>query len=421
MKILAEFDKLKKYFVGKKILIAVSGGVDSLSLLIAFDEWNRQNDYNIDFSAITVDHKLRPTSTEEAKYVGEICKKLSIKHSIKTWDEKEKPHSNLELIAREKRYQLIKEEYIKNNCDYLLVAHHLDDQAENFFIRLFRGSGIDGLSCMSLETKLYDMNILRPFLNIHKSDLINYLTDKKIKWCEDESNSDEKYLRNKIRNFLNSFENKNIISDRISFAIGEIVKSKEFMDEEFEDKKQKILSFNNFGSCLLNFEKLKNINRSIALKILSFSAMKISGNIYKPRLEKLKRLFETIINLQQQDTFKQTFYGCIFEKINDNLIMVYREYKAIGEDKILKYNEEIVWDDRFIIKLLKDIENVKATHIKEGEFNRVLEQYKKQDLTKFRELKNIKGIQKNIFYTMPVLLVNNEYNLYSDLAMIINL
>ena len=87
MKILAEFDKLKKYFVGKKILIAVSGGVDSLSLLIAFDEWNRQNNYNIDFSAITVDHKLRPSSTEEAKYVEEICKKLSIKHSIKTWYE----------------------------------------------------------------------------------------------------------------------------------------------------------------------------------------------------------------------------------------------------------------------------------------------------------------------------------------------
>lgn len=408
-----QFDKYKDLLLGKKVLIAVSGGVDSLSLLISFEKWNKRNNFNINIEAITVDHKLRATSTDEAQYVKNICDKIEIKHTIATWDG-EKPTSNIELIAREKRYELIKEYFQENNFDILLLAHHGDDQAETFFIRLFRGSGIDGLASMNDISVLYDMKILRPFLGIHKNNLINFLNEENIKWVEDESNSDEKYLRNKIRAFLNSFENKNEIVDRINFAVKEINKSKVFINEEFEKYKSKILKFNTFGSCLLLYEKFKKINKDIALRILAFSAMKVSGNIYKPRLEKLQRLYDNIINLQSKDKFKYTFYGCVFEKYNDELLMVYREYNSIEEDKKLVFNKEIIWDNRFTVKLLQDRNDLIISHVKEGEFNKILEKTRKSNFEKYKELREIVGIQKNIFYTLPVLIENGEYILESN-------
>jgi tRNA(Ile)-lysidine synthase len=416
-RIFSSFEEYKDEFLNKKILIAVSGGVDSLSLLLSFNEWIKLNSYNIYFEAITIDHKLRPSSTDEAEYVHNLCKKLKIKHAIKTWNG-DKPKSNVELLAREKRYSLISEHYKKGDFECLLIAHHLDDQAETFFIRLFRGSGIDGLASMEAISALYGMNILRPFLELHKDDLKKYLATKSIKCVEDESNSDEKYLRNKIRVFLNSFENKNEIIQRIGFAIKEINKSKQFINGEFEKYKVRLLKFNPFGTCLVSYDKLKKINNDMCLRLLAHVSMKISGNVYKPRLEKLKKLQETIVNLIAKDKFRTTFYGCIFEKCNDGFIMVYREYNSIGGDIKLVCNEEIIWDGRFKVKLLVDEDNLSISHMKDGEFTGFLRKVKKENPEKYKELREIIGIQKNIFHTLPIVRRENEYLIdFKDISM----
>jgi tRNA(Ile)-lysidine synthase len=303
---------------------------------------------------------------------------------------------------------MIKDYYKENNFDFLLTAHHLDDQAETFFIRLFRGSGIDGLASMSEYSTLYDMNIIRPFLGLHKSDLQEYLVKKGITWAEDESNSDEKYFRNKVRAFLSSFENKNEIVERVDFAIKEIGKMKEFISGEFE-KYKKLLNFNSFGTCLFSYEKIKKVNSDMGLRLLAYIAQSVSGNVYKPRLEKLKRLYSNILNITKEDKFKMTFYGCVFEKYGNDLIIAYREYNAIGDDLELIFGKDVVWDDRFMIKLLSDKKNVHVGHVREGEFTTLLRQIRKTDPEKYKELKNVLGIEKNIFYTLPIVKVENEY------------
>ncbi len=149
------------------------------------------------------------------------------------------------------------------------------------------------------------------------------------------------------------------------------------------------------------------------MKILANIAMKISGNIYKPRLEKLKRLLK---NIRENDDLRYTFYGCIFEKFNEKLIMVYREYNSIDKDEKLVYNKEIIWDNRFRIVLKKNEENLAITHIKEGEFNEILEKIRKENFKKYKEMKEIRGIEKKIFYTLPVVKRNSEYLLeYGDI------
>lgn len=397
------FNKLKK----TKIAVGVSGGIDSLSLVLLLNIWAKK--YNSEIFAITVDHKLREESTEEAEYVHKICEQNGINHTILTWNE-EKPLSNIEAVAREKRYNLISEYCKDNNIKYLCVAHHLEDQAETFFIRLFRGSGIDGLSSMAEETNLFGLNIIRPFLHIHKSQLKQFLLDNKIEWVEDSSNSDDKYLRNKIRNFLNSFENKEEITTRIGFAVNEITKCKNFIEKQIQEVEDDILDFSSFGMCLINTNNLLSIDEDLSLRLLAKTVMKISGNIYKPRLVKLTRLYNEIKeSFLNENNLKYTFYGCIFEKYDTEKIVVYREYNSIGEDIKLEYNKEVIWDNRFKIKLIKPMENMTITHVKEGEFNKVLESIRLFDFSKYKELKLIKGIEKNVFYTLPIAKHNDKY------------
>ncbi len=408
--LILSIDRYKEILQNNKIVVAVSGGIDSLSLLLITNEWAKNN--NSIIIGLTVNHKLRKEAEEEALYVNNLCKKLGIKHYILNW-EGEKPYTNIEAIARENRYKLIKEFCDKNNIKYVLVAHHLQDQAETFFIRLFRGSGIDGLSSMESVTNLFGINIIRPFLDIKKEDLKEYLVNKNIKWIEDPSNSDEKYLRNKIRNFLNSFENKEEILKRINSAVEKINITKKIIDDEIIKIEKKAVTFSLFGSCSINKNILLKQNEEIILKILAKIAMKISGNIYKPRLEKLKRLLKNII---EDDNLKYTFYGCIFEKFDENLIMVYREYNSIDKDEKLMYNKEVVWDNRFKIILKKNEENLIVTHIKEGEFVGILEKIRKENFKKYKEMKEIKGIEKKIFYTLPIVKRNDEYLIeYSDI------
>jgi tRNA(Ile)-lysidine synthase len=409
-KIFLSLDDYTDIFDNKRILLAVSGGSDSMALLIGFNEWVKHKKHNIYFEAVTIDHGLRSSSTDEVFYVNEMCKKLDIKCVISRW-EGGKPTSNIELLAREKRYSLIGEQYNNGKFDYLLTAHHMNDQAETFFIRLFRGSGIDGLASMDKITKLYDMNIVRPFLNLLKDDLRNYLIEQNIKWVEDESNNDEKYLRNKIRYFLNSFDNRNEIVERVNFAVEEINKAKCFIATEFEKYSNKLLDFNSFGTCLISYEKLKKINDDMRYRLMAHVAMRVSGNVYKPRFQKLKRLCDSIINLSENDIFRTTFYGCIFEKYGASHIMVYREYNSIGDDVKLVFSKEVLWDNRFRVKLQENREDLYLTHLKEGEFTTLLRETRKNDPLKYKKLREVVGIQKDIFYTLPIVRGENGYML----------
>lgn len=396
-------DKYKETLSSTKFAVAVSGGSDSLGLLLIANKWSKLN--NSEIIALTVDHGLRKESPSETKYVNKICNDYGIEHKILVW-EGDKPKSNIELEARENRYRLMSEYCRYNSIKYLLVAHHLEDQAETFFIRLFRGSGIDGLSSMNNITFIHNLNIIRPFLKVHKNDIKKYLIEKNIKWLEDSSNQDEKFLRNKIRNFLGSFDNTEKIIDRINFAIDGIGKTKNIINKQIERTKNKIVNFDPFGSCLFDRKKLLKEDEEIILKILAQISMEIGGKIYKPRLEKLKRLFE---HIKSTNNIKYTFYGCIFEQYNDNMIIVYREYNSIGENVKLIFNREVIWDNRFKIILKKDLADVTIGHVKEGKFNKVIEKLKKTDIKKYREMKEIKGIEKKIFYTLPFVVFNGEY------------
>ncbi len=367
------FENCKNFLINKKkVAVAVSGGIDSLSLILLANEWCKQ--YDIEVIGITVDHKLRPTSTDEALYINDLLStKFNIKHYVLTWNT-EKPMSNIEAKAREERYRLMFEFCKNNNIDTILLGHHLQDQVENFFIRLFRGSGIKGLSSIKKVSSRNNITLIRPFLDLKKDDLKEYLLKNNIKWIEDESNNDEKFLRNKVRKFLNTFDNKDEILNRINQTIETIQSANNIVENEVK-KLENIVYFYNeeYNFFKINIDKFLNLSKELQYRIINLIIGKILNFETSIRFEK----FELFISkIQYFDCFKKyTLNLCIFEKINNEEFVCYREYNSIKD---------------------------KTNYLKKGELNKYLKYLKKQNIKKYNQIKNFKGCMKEILYTIPI-------------------
>ena len=309
------------FFIKKQIAVAISGGCDSVALTLALNDFCREN--KIKIQALTIDHGVRKNSKIEAKKVGELLKKFDISHKILSIPKKQIPQKNIEANLREIRYKMLSDFCKKNHIEFLFIGHHVGDIAENFLIRLFRGSGLDGLSPMQKISEINGIKIIRPFLEISKDELKNYLIEKNISWFEDETNDDEKFLRNKIRKFLASFEDKNLLEKRIYNASLEIYKTRDLFDEIMNENELEIIEQNADNLTIINRQKLAEINPSIALKILAKILMKIGEKKYKPRKEKLVRFYEYLI--ADGLIKKREFYGCVCEKYHDERVKIFKK------------------------------------------------------------------------------------------------
>jgi len=183
---------------GKKIIVGVSGGVDSMVLV---DILHRNRNYfQKDFKVLHVDHQISPNSATWAKFVEDYCIERSIPCEVVRVDVKQFGN-NLERAARQARYQAFTEQH----SDMIVLAHHSDDQCETFFLKLFRGSGLKGLRCMTKTGPSWidpQVLLVRPLLNWDKDRIKNYAADNLVPNIEDASNMDTNFDRNWIRHEL---------------------------------------------------------------------------------------------------------------------------------------------------------------------------------------------------------------------------
>lgn len=297
----------------EKIAVAVSGGADSLSLAMLLQQFCFQK--KIEIFAVTIDHKMRSESSQEAEDLARIMQKQQINHQILSINSTNIPQSNIEAKLRESRYEILYDYCLKNKIKYLFLGHQLDDVAENFLIRLFRGSGLDGLSTMAEFSNFKKIKLVRPLLNIEKGSLKNFLQNENIEWFEDKTNEDEKFLRNKIRNFLTSFDDKSLIQNRIKHATDEISNMRDMFDDLMLDEAKKILEIRRGRGKFyfsINRDALLKCDKKFALKILALAAMEVSGKAYKPRLKDLKNFYLYII--VNSPIKRRDFYGCFIEQ-----------------------------------------------------------------------------------------------------------
>lgn len=174
-----------------RILCAVSGGPDSLALLLLA---HRAKPGHV--VAATVDHCLRPESAEEAQYVQRICEDLGVPHVILS--PTGKISGNIQSSARAARYMLLARAAARHDCPYIATAHHADDQLETVLMRLARGSGVDGLSGIRAQYG----NVLRPLLGFTKDELVDICTRTMLDPVKDPSNENMDFERVAMRNWL---------------------------------------------------------------------------------------------------------------------------------------------------------------------------------------------------------------------------
>jgi len=198
--VLSEFQKHieNKYpcLKNASILLAVSGGVDSVVLAHLFSQ------SNLNFAIAHCNFQLRgEESDKDEKLVKELANDSKTKVYVTRFDTKDyacKNKVSIQVAARELRYHWFEQIMRENDYQTLVTAHHADDDLETFLINLSRGTGIEGLTGIPNKTS----TISRPLLAFSKAQILKYAESEKLIWREDESNSDIKYLRNKIRHDL---------------------------------------------------------------------------------------------------------------------------------------------------------------------------------------------------------------------------
>lgn len=176
--------------------IAVSGGADSLALLLL-----AAATFPGQVEAATVDHGLRPESIVEALHVEDICARLDCPHTILNVNVPDGP-AGLQGEARAARYATLASWAAARKITHLATAHHADDQAETLLMRLQRGSGIAGLSAIRPVRREGDLVILRPLLDWRKSELVHLVAGSGIEAVDDRSNHDLRFDRTGMRQFL---------------------------------------------------------------------------------------------------------------------------------------------------------------------------------------------------------------------------
>lgn len=344
--------------VGGKLAVAVSGGADSLALLLLASE-------HFDVVALTVDHGLRQASAAEAAAVADLCLRFGIAHETLLW-RGEKPTGNIQAAAREARYSLMAHWCQGHGICHLATAHHRDDQAETLLLRLARGSGVYGLAAMAPTRELVggakgpSVTLIRPLLPFAKSDLTTYLTERSIEWAEDPSNQSLAFDRVKIRGLLANPPVAGLHGERLAATAGRLRRTRDAL-EHYEAKwLGRAVQVFDEGYAVLDRGALQDEPEEIILRGLASLCRYAGKGVYVPRMEKLLRLFDQL----SADGFRgQTLYGTQFIPLDDEKMLVSRE--LAGCQSATSLAETSSWDNRFEIFTKGDIAGLEISALGE--------------------------------------------------------
>ena len=239
MDLLSDIEKQLKQTSAQGFLIALSGGLDSSVLLSLFAKLRQKQPHlqTLSLRAIHIHHGLSQNADNWVKHCQNLCDQFQIPLIIERVQVDKT--NGIEAGAREARYQAIKKHL--QTQEMLVTAHHLNDQTETFFLALKRGSGLQGLGAMQQQSVLFGMSILRPLLGFTRLQLEDYAQKEKLNWITDESNKDNRFDRNFLRNEIlpelrerwayfdlavqrsaqHCFEQQQLINDLLSEAFAE--------------------------------------------------------------------------------------------------------------------------------------------------------------------------------------------------------
>lgn len=338
----------------KELAVAFSGGPDSLALLILAAQWAKRRK-GVSLHAFTVDHGLRPASAAEARRASAMARELGVPHRILRWTG-EKPASGIQAAAREARYRLLTTACRELGFHDLLVAHHLDDQAETFLLRLARGSGVDGLSAMPASRSLSEdetpLRLLRPLLDLPRERLLATVHRAGIRPIDDPSNENERFDRVKARRLLVSLQPLGLDATRLARTAAHMARAREALEIATAKLLADHAVLSAYGHAELDCAALTLAPREIGLRALAAMVRAVGGQEYTPRLDALEAVYEAIA--ARSLGRGRTLAGVKFAAAGERLVAV-RELAAVAKAAVLTLGagERGCWDGRFNVAVSK--------------------------------------------------------------------
>ena len=294
--VLETINKYSMISKGDKVIVAVSGGPDSMALLNALI--NLKEKLGCSLYVAHVNHMIREVADSETEYVQEFCKSREIECFVKKVDVislANEKKIGTEEAGRNVRYEFFDEIFNKINADKIAIAHNANDNAETVLMNVLRGSGISGLKGIE---PIRDNKFIRPLIEIERADIEKYCEEKTLNPKFDESNKDNTYTRNKIRNVLIPFlkeefnpsivEGLNRLSDLAS-------KENKYVENIVNEEYLKILLSNENNKIVLNLKEFNVLDNFIKGKIILLCVFNLFGNtkgIEKKHIEDIIKLCE---------------------------------------------------------------------------------------------------------------------------------
>jgi len=334
------------------VAVAVSGGCDSMALALLARDWAQGLGGRS--VALTVDHRLRRNSGAEARQTGGWLKARGLTHHILPWTG-DKPKRGIQAAAREARYGMLFDWCRGHGILHLLLAHHQEDQAETFLMRLGRGSGIDGLAAMAPVSEVPALRLLRPFLDMPKARLAATLRCRGQEWAEDPSNRDLTYARVRMRALMPDLAREGLGASRLAATAGLMARARQALGEEVAELLSRAVEIYPQGYARLDRAALAAAETEISLRALSRILTSVGGRAYPPRSQRLARLHGELFS--KRESRARTLHGCrlIPEKTKKGggttkTMFVCREPAAAGERLALTPGMRVVWDGRFLFE-----------------------------------------------------------------------
>ncbi len=278
-------ETIKKYNLiqnGDKLLLGVSGGPDSIAMLNVLDEIRKDEKINLNFEIVVahINHMIREEAKEDENFVKEFCDKKKIEIYIKRIDVKKLANNNkigIEEAGRNARYEFFNEILEKTSSNKIAIAHNKNDKIETMIMNAFRGTGISGLKGIEVKREKY----IRPLIECERKEIEQYCKNQKLNPKIDKTNFENEYTRNKIRNivipYIQKEFNPNIIEtlDRLSQLV---TQEEQYVENQVKKEYKKVLIEKNKKEITLNLKEFNKLEKVIKSKIILYTITELFGD-----------------------------------------------------------------------------------------------------------------------------------------------
>ncbi|MCM1102328.1 MAG: tRNA lysidine(34) synthetase TilS [Acetatifactor muris] len=298
-KVFAFIGKHRMLRPAERVVAGISGGADSVCLLFVLLKWRER--YGMELSVVHVDHGIRAESGEDARFVEKLCARYGIPFYLRKADVRRlaaERKCSEEEAGRDFRYRAFEETARERGADRIAVAHNMNDCSETMLFHLFRGTGLKGLAGIPPVRG----RIIRPLLCVERGEIEHYLEELGQDYCRDETNSGDRYTRNRIRHHILPYAERELVEGcvRHMARTAELVaETEDYMARQTEEALQCCVAFGSGESgeqtCRIDCETFERFHPAIRKRMLYELIGRLSPgrkDIARVHVEDLQSLFE---------------------------------------------------------------------------------------------------------------------------------